>query len=45
MSSMNRVLSAVVLMILAALPFAGSVRAKARRTKKLYVVTHVDLTA
>ena len=43
MSSMNRVLSAVVVMILAALPFAGPVRAQAAG-EKVYVVTHVDLT-
>jgi quinol monooxygenase YgiN len=43
MNSMNRVLSTVVVMLLAALPFAGSIRAQ-KAGEKVYVVTHVDLT-
>jgi quinol monooxygenase YgiN len=43
MNSMNRVLWAVVVMVLAALPFAGRVRAQGANDK-VYVVTHVDLT-
>ena len=43
MNSVDRILRTVVVMLLAALPFAGQVRAQASPNEKLYVVSHVDL--
>ena len=43
MSPINRLFQVLFLLMMAGLPFAGSVRAQGANDK-LYVVTHVDLT-